>query len=303
MSAQNVEQYSYEAVRKQIDGNVNIGGPPIQQYQSINILQATGCTGGDQELFNQVQRAAECACGSEGPGGGPLCAALAAGQVVTQQPFSCMIDLINNYADCDQDISQSKRVAAYQAFSDVTGYRPANLNTIFDTINGDFEGLVNFNAFYMFAPTLILALIIIWLMVGFRWIDWPVGLFFTVLVIVILYGFSILYRIHFQNWIKSRNTTVQNQATIAQKSFENSIAYWPQGLFAAACAVTCDGTTGCWTCNENNNCPPCVKSTRSTRANRVCGAVVYDDEYDEIIEEPPRRPRNGRIQRRGRRNV
>ena len=294
MNAYNGEQYSHEIVRNQIDGNVNVGGPPIQQYQStMNTLQVTGCTGSDQELFNQVQKAAECACGSEGFGGGPLCDAIVAGQVVSQQPFSCMIDLINNYSNCYQDIPLAKRKAAYQAFSEVTGYRPANLNNMFDTINSDFETLVNFNSFYMFAPTLILLLILIWLMVGFRWINWVLGLFFTVLVIVILYGFSILYRIHFQNWIRSRNTTIQNEATAAQKSFENSIAYWPQGLFAASCAVTCDGTTGCWTCNDNSNCPPCSGGNR-VGTSRFCGASYDEDE--EVI--PEQQIRKRRIQNR-----
>jgi len=279
MSTQSGEQYSHEAIRKQIDGNVNVGGPPVQQYQSsLQVLQVTGCTGGDQELFDQMQRAAECACGSEGPGGGPLCAAIAVGQVVGQQPFSCMVDLINNYSSCDEDIPQSKRNAAYKAFSEVTGYRPANLNTIFDTVEDEFNALVNFNAFYMFAPTMVLLLIIIWLMVGFHWINWVIGLFFTVLVIVILYGFSILYRIHFQSYLRSRNKVIQNQATISQQSFENSIAYWPQGLFAAACAVTCDGTTGCWSCNENDDCPPCngVRPSHIRRSSRVCGSPRDD---------------------------
>lgn len=302
MNVQSGEQYSHEAVRKQINGNINVGGPPIQQCQSmINTLQITGCTGGDQELFNQVQKAAVCSCGSEGIGGGPLCAALAAGEVVTQQPFSCMIDLINNYANCDENISSSKRRAAYEAFSDVTGYKPADLNKIFNTINDDFESLVKFNVFYMFMPVLILLLIIIWLMVGFRWMDWPLGLFFTVLVIVILYGFSIVYRIHFQSWIDSRNTTIQNQATIAQKSFENSIAYWPQGLFAAACAVTCDGTTGCWTCNENNNCPPC-NTSNTWKMNRSNRNYYNDEDDEENIVTQTKTNRKRRNQRRRVRN-
>lgn len=304
MSVQSGEQYSHEAIRKQIDGNVTVGGPPIQQ-SAIQILQATGCTGGDQELFNQVQRAAECACGSEGPSGGPLCDAIAAGRVVSQQPFSCMVDLINNYADCDEEIPQSKRNAAYKVFNEITGYQPANLNMIFDTVDDNLTALVNYNAFYMFAPTMILLLIIIWLMVGFRWINWVVGLFITVLIIVILYTFSILYRIQLQNYFRSRNNVIQNQSNIAQESFENSIAYWPQGLFAAACAVTCDGTTDCWSCNENNNCPPCnsTKSSRLRRSSRVCGSPNIEEDDEDDVDETPKQIRKRRIQRRKARGI
>ena len=146
----------------------------------------------------------------------------------------------------------------------------------------------------------IVVLIIIWMMVGFHWINWVIGLFFTVLVIVILYGFSILYRIHFQNYLRSRNKVIQNQSTIAQQSFENSIAYWPQGLFAAACAVTCDGTTGCWSCNENDDCPPCngVRPSRIRQSSRVCGSPRVEEEDDDEEDEPPRRVRGRRVQRR-----
>ena len=114
MSTQSAEQYSHEAVRKQIDGNINVGGPPVQQYPStLQMPQATSCTGGDQQLFDQVQRAAECACASEGLNGGPLCAAIAAGQVVTQQPFSCMVDLINNYSSCELRELRSKSLGLW----------------------------------------------------------------------------------------------------------------------------------------------------------------------------------------------
>ena len=300
MSAQSGEHYSYGATRNQIGGDVNIGGPPLQNYQShLQVLQVTGCTGGDQELFDEMQRAAECACGSEGPNGGPLCAALAAGEVVSQQPFSCMVDLINNYSNCDGDIPESKRKAAYKAFTDVTGYRPADLNSIFDTVDDEFVALVNFNAFYMFAPTMVLVLIIVWLMVGFRLINWVIGLFLTVLVIVILYGFSILYRIHFQSYLNSRTAEIQNQATLAQNSFENSIAYWPQGMFASACAVTCDDSGDCWSCNETNNCPPCTNEPRPSRLRRSSrsrpSSYVEDDEAD---YEDPEQVRRRRLQRR-----
>lgn len=280
MSKQSGEQYSHDALRKQID-NVNVGGPPL------------GCTGSNQELFNQVQNAAECACASEGTVGGPLCDAISAGRVMKQKPFSCMVDLIEDYSDCNKNIPENKRKAAYKAFSDVTGYKQANLNKIFSTVDENFDAIANFNSFYMFMPTMILLLIIIWLMVGFRWINWVLGLFFSSLVFVVLYGFSVMYRIHFQNYINSKSKVIQNQATLTQQSFENSIAYWPQGLFAAACAVTNNGQTGSWSCNDKNPCPPC-NDPRISRYSYQEDEDDDEDDDDDVVSRKTRRKRNHR---------
>lgn len=247
-----------DLMRNQLD-NVNIGGPPLNNYpRVVDNLQVTDCNTIDQDIFNQVQRSVECACSSE-TGGGLLCDAINAGKFIQNKPMSCMIDLLNNY--CGKTIPAAKRQEAFKAFSEVTGYKPADLNTIFTTFDDNLRALVNFNAFYMFAPTLILLLIIIWMMVGFKWMNWVLGLFFTVLVIVILYGFSIGYRVHFITYLDSRTQTIENATVEAQNSFENSIAYWPQGLFSAACAVTCDDGN-CWSCRPtpaptpgSNICP------------------------------------------------
>ena len=309
MSAQSGEQqYSHEAVRKQIESGINVGGPPVLTVQP---LQATGC---DPALATQVQEALDCAFIEQTLATGPLNSAMSAGEVVNELPFSCMIDLISGpYSNCDEDIPQNKRQAAYNAFVDVTGYKPVDLTKAFSTINNDFNTLVNFNAFYMFFPTLILLLIIIWLMVGFSWINWVIGLFFTVLVIVILYGFSILYRIHVQNYIRNQGRTLENEVNAAQKNLENSIPYWPQGLFAVACAITCTGGTGCWSCNERV-CPPCppagTLSTRRARASSraTCGAQIIEpeeeeEEEEEEIKEPPKVTRKRRALRRRRVHV
>lgn len=272
-------KYSYDFVRNQIDGNINVGGSPIHNSQQFQVLQVTGATGSNQELFNQVQSAIEYACGSEGPEGGPLCAALAAGQVASQPPFNCMIDLIQNYSNCGEDIPKPKREAAFKVFSDVTGYKSIDIGSIFTSFNRDISALFNLNAFYMFVPVMILFLIIIWLMVGFRWMNWVLGLFFTVLVIVVLYGFSILYRVTIENYVRSHTPLVQNELNAFQENFENSIAYWPQGLFAAACAVTCNGSTGCWACNRSPVCPPC---------NNPIGPRSYNSSPENTTQYQPR---------------
>lgn len=242
--------YNYDEVQRQINNVI-----PTVDYQSV--FNPRACTDGDRQFYNQMKRAVECGYNPEDTEFSHLDAAIDAGKLMAQKPYSCMIDLINNYSSCYQEIPLDKRQAAYKAFVDVTGYKQPNLDLIFNNVEGSFDALVNFNSFYMFAPTLIMFLIIIWLMVGFKWMTLGLGLFFTVLVIVVYYSFTIAYRINFEYYMRTRRQTIKNQTNLAQNAFENSIAYWPQGLMAAACAVTCDNPEDCWTCHGGPNCPPC----------------------------------------------
>lgn len=166
--------------------------------------------------------------------------------IETEVPFSCMINLIKNYAYCGESISDDKVQAAYEAFVDVTGYKTADLNAAFNTIMETNEALLNFNVFYIFTPIFILILLAVWFMVGFSWINWVVGLFISGVAFIVLYGFAVFYRIQVQDYLDSQNNKLHGYVDTAQKNLENSVAYWPQGLFAVACAVTSDD----WKCNE-----------------------------------------------------
>ena len=281
MSVQSGEQYS------DMLSNMVIGGPIVPNFLP---LQATGCGEADMVLYNQVERSVECAIASEGPNVGPLGKSVLLAQTANQVPISCMIDLLTgSYANCDAEISTEQRKAAYESFADVTGYKPMNWNQTLTNLNTQQKNILNFNAFYMFFPLFLLAMIIIWLMVGFGWFNWIVGLFLSGLVFIILYGFSMLYRIHARNYIYNQNQQFQRDATDSQNNFENSIALWPQGLFAAACAVTATGGNG-WRCNETNDCPDCpsnsiatssTKSSKSIKTAATCGQAV--DSQSEVI--------------------
>lgn len=288
MSDQRGERkYSHEEIRKQIDDIGTVGGPIVGD---IGLLQIT-CTAGNQEFYDNMLNAIECGCGSEGPTSS-LCKAIAAGDILYQEPFSCMVDLIQNYSNCDENIPSEKRQAAYKAFADVTGYKAFDLSKGFSTLEDETKKLLMLNSFYIFMPIFILIIIMIWLMVGFGWFDWAAGLFFTVIAFIVLYGFAVFYRINAHNIINNRSKQLLSDAEAAQANFENSIAYWPQGLFAVACAVTSTGTTG-WTCNEVNPCPPCAGTAR---APGTCGGA----RNLEADEEPRPRRRRAPLKRAGR---
>jgi hypothetical protein len=242
--------------------NNHINGILKTQAPEFAPLQVTGC---DPTLFNQVQNAIDCGC-MEGGMTGSLCDSLHAGKVASTIPFSCMIDVISNKSCCNQRYSKDIEKAAFQAFSDVTGYKPVNFDEVFNTLHSQNVNLIHYNAFFTLMPVFILILITIWLMVGFKWINWVVGLFATTFTIVVLYAFAISYRITGQNYINNNASNIKQNLEKSQQNFEDSVAYWAQGLFAAACAISSNGGLGSWTCNNCNlgsnltSCVGCVQA-------------------------------------------
>lgn len=278
-------QYLHERVRQQI------GGPPISAAQGSQIGPAQG-PGCDPALFTQVQGAVDCACaeGTEGT----LCDAIAAGQIMQQQPWSCMTELVDQFMNCGEDISEEKRKAAWTAFTNATGFKGIDYAKIGNELADQQALVINLNAFYLWVPLFIVILVLVWLMVGFGWFSWALGLFLTVLAFGILYSFNIAYRIHADRIMENRKKAFSTFAHDAQSQFENSVAYWPQGMFSVACAVTCDGDD-CWSCNEVKSCPPCPPGVGFSRAR---GKMAYEEPEPETVEEkaPPAPVRKRRQQ-------
>lgn len=254
--------------------SVNYSSKPIPTEMSIGDissltqLQATGCTAGNYELYSAVERSIKCAIGSEGSNVGPLGKSLVLAEAVSKPPISCMIDIATG-SDCNTEISPDRRRAAYRAFTDVTGFQPANLGNLFAQVTNEQRNVLNMTAFYIFFPMFILILIGVWLMAGFDWIAWPVALFISVLAFILLYGFSMLYRMQVYNNLVSQDQIWKADAQAVQNNLANSVAYWPQGLFAVACAVTATGGTG-WTCNEPGNPQSDILPVRGTCTNGAC---------------------------------
>src|SRR5438046_1357320 len=93
---------------------VNAGGPLFP------LLQATGCTG-SLEILDEVQNAINCNCTGAT---GSLCDLVNAAAIVNQVPFSCMIDLLTGeFSQCGAVIPEAQRQAAFNAFTDITGFK------------------------------------------------------------------------------------------------------------------------------------------------------------------------------------
>jgi hypothetical protein len=252
-------------------------------------VQTPGCA-----QFHAIQNDILNCCGREGPDHNPLCKAVNSGEIVSRPPYNCMINLIDKYCTEGQTISDEQKKAAFNAFSDTTGFKPMDLTKIVNNLANQGNNLANFNSFYMFMPITILLIIFIWLMVGFKRINWALGLFATVFVIVILYSFSIAYRLNVQTYVRNRQSSLNNEIEQAEENYRNSVAYWNQGLFAAACAVTCTGGTGCWSCQKKTN-PASICDQGS------CDPIVEPKDTNkdiENLEQPIRKVRKRKSQGR-----
>jgi len=188
-------------------------------------------------------------CAQVGAAGGSVCKATIIGDASFEEPLSSMLELISNNMYCGVPLTQDQIDNAYDAFVKVTGLEEQDFNKILKTIQDEFESLFRFNAAYMFLPITILISIIIWIMVIVGWITWPVGMYVTTLVWIVLYGASIAYRIHLTTVLRNRFNKLIADSQRAQETFKHSIAYTSQGLLAAAAAITTPAGETPWTCN------------------------------------------------------
>jgi len=259
-------QYLHGNIQAHVDAVSNIGGPPVHGFLPN---QGTGC---NDALLVEVQEAIDCGCATGSTGS--LCMAAEAGKLIHEEPFSSMIALVKSR--CTDEITNNQRRMAFTTFSEVTGLKSLNLDDSFNTINNDFITLININSFYMYFPVAFVAFIIVWLIVGFGWISWIVGLFLTVFIIVVFYLFSILYRITAINFINSQHKNLLRQTHESQRNFEDSIAYWPHGLFAVANSIK---STDKWSCDQSDN-PPCI----------AMDEIISSENYQDISEEEQSKP-------------
>ena len=190
----------------------------------------------------------------------------------TKAPLSCVAQIIEKYMDCDTKLTTTQEIAAYNAWTSTTGYTPLDMNKVFSTMQTQADDLFNLNSFYFFIPVLLLILIILGILIFASKLRWEVGLLFALLAIYLLYGFSIAYRIVAQNSYHDQYAQLQNQASSNAKAYQQSVAYYPQGLLAVSCAITCNGAcdpTTCWTCNDKSKCKPKPNPCKCTKG-RSC---------------------------------
>ena len=257
--------YSHNNVRQKIKsiqfsdladaGPTGITGP-TGSTGSTGCTGPTGCTGCNDPEFTNIQTVVDNCCSTDGSSSNSLCRAIIAGDILQTQPISCMIDLIDRYMNCGQEISQDKKVAAFEAFSDITGYEPIDVNTSLNTLRNDFDKVISYTIFYTYVPIGFLLFLGIWLSVIAGWINWVIALILTIVLVMVLYIFSILFRSQINTILNNDFNALNTSATNAQKSFQDSIALLPQALFGVACAVTCESGEKCWLCNEVS-CPTC----------------------------------------------
>ena len=200
--------------------------------------------------FTCITAGLEAHCASTGPGGGSLCAAIGLGEMATEAPISCILELITNFMNCGQVLTPAQLNAAYTAFVQVTGFKPFDQAGALNELENSLEVFANITVFYFIVPITIILVVAILLMAGFSWITWIAALFFSIAIIVVMYAVSVAYRISIENALRTRFSNLENAAVAANLNLQSTIGYVPQGLLAASCAIVGTGGTGTpWTCN------------------------------------------------------
>lgn len=256
--------------------DITLGGPPLDLFNSdLRLSQESvehdteqhnkhhnhPCHDADK-LYDRMQQAIDCVCTTDNSGTtGSLCQAVKAGNLINTVPFSSMVDLITGpYSECGAVIPEDKRQEAYNTFVSITGYKPfdsTDLSQIVSLINDNRKSMANFTAVYIFLILFTLCAIVILLLVLFELTSWPVGLLLLVLVFFILFTLSLVYSFSAQKMIDNNSTQVTNTISNNSNNFQNTVAYWPQGLFGVASALTnsaTGGTGAVWPCNNINTC-------------------------------------------------
>lgn len=285
------------------DSDILLGGPPLELFHSdlhlSDELESTdgrhkysstetigssssetfensdnscdNCHNADK-MYERMQQAIDCVCGTTGTTSttgatGSLCQAVQASNLVNTAPFKSMIELITGpYSTCGAVIPPEQRQAAYDSFTSITGYTPPNLTKLVTVISNSQKNLANYTALYVFLILLTIAIIVLVMLVLVGVFTWSTGIILAVVAFLIIYSISLAYSFGAQRMINDQSSQILDAVTNEQSNFQNTVAYWPQGLFGIASALTATGTTGIWPCNTTST------NTSSTQ-------VVGDKEF------------------------
>jgi hypothetical protein len=240
--------------------HIHAGGPPFTCDDT-----SPHCGTETAQLYKDVQKSIDCVINDKSYCVKPGSLAYAV-KIPNIKPISCMLDLLTgHFSDCNVNIPPEKLAEALNVFKSMTGYVPLNITKFFDDLQTHQISTLNFTAFYIFMPVLILTLLLILFMITYKFINWIDGLYLGVLALIVLYGFDILFRRQASTYIDNKLSMLEQDAINAQTNYENSISHWPQAFFGMACALTSkDGKA--WTCN--NKCEPCFRPSNLKPCNK-----------------------------------
>lgn len=200
-----------------------------------------------QEQFNAMQNNLLMYCNNGAKG--PLCDALQLGVKLRTSPYSCFVELVDNYT-C-KNLSVEKKKELYNKYLEITGIKEYNITAAATIANVQTYDIILYTCFYIFMPISLLLFIVIWVLVILKRLTWVFGVYATMLLFIIMYGFSIGYRIHAMNLIRQNQEIIDSEYAAYLESTRNGIPYMPQALLGMACSITCD-QADCVSCQNTN---------------------------------------------------
>lgn len=163
-------------------------------------------------------------------------------------PLSCLLALFEETAAggfCGpiDPVALARAEAAFSAVAQWPPFPQAQLSSI---VEETLDGLVIRLVIFFYGPILVLTVLAIWLMVGAGWFGWVVGLILTLVIIVILYAFTIFLRISLANFADAIVAELEEVTTQYRAAIVDAIPRLPRAFLAGICAYV----------NEEWICPP-----------------------------------------------
>lgn len=152
-------------------------------------------------------------------------------------PWSCLREQLDPTTQV-LNPSSKQRAAAYQAFINATGVSIYQLELeLLQAKNAQDQSIFKLNSFFWFASIVYLMSTVLLVYIVTGHISTWARAFFYILTLIIIYGASILYRVHVQN-IYSQGYQRELQRVLSQQqAARDSVALWVPALGEIACAI------------------------------------------------------------------
>jgi hypothetical protein len=140
------------------------------------------------------------------------------------------------YQDCpghtglQPDITPEKQKLAYETFVSTTGYELFDLTKITDTAANNSINIVNNTSFFVFLSLFFIFTIILLILMYNNIINVVYGLYIIIILSLLIYFISILYRHNTISYILGNTQLLDNAIELNKLNYDNSIAYLPIAL-------------------------------------------------------------------------
>ncbi len=130
----------------------------------------------------------------------------------------------------NESLSSTQKEVAYTSYTSNDGYVLFDLTLLSNTAKNNELSIVNNTAFFVFFCLFLIILIPILIFIVTGYLSAMLGFYLLLILSVIIYLFSVLYRSHLISQINSSTAQINNQIKKNKREFDNSIIQLPNHI-------------------------------------------------------------------------